>query len=222
MAVLSTGRQGAKLSQLDLASLCILRSYGRGEWAFNLSRSIRQDCPLSLMLNVLALEHFLPKLRVNPVLHGLTLPVAIKTLHLHPRKWLSSTECRDATPNFASNFPRLDVRITWWNPQFLERKRQEDFSNLEKRAPKWWGDPMIAWKWMFFLSQMSIRFDSFLSFADGLSDCRLSSSIALFWYLWGLFEMTWSITWSMSSVWRTGKVGYYGYRPPGWGASITT
>ena len=43
---------------------------------FTLSRSIRQGCPLSPMLYVLALEPFLLKLRANPVLRGITLPGA--------------------------------------------------------------------------------------------------------------------------------------------------
>ena len=41
---------------------------------FTLTRSIRQDCPLSAMLYFLALESFLCKLKANPVLRGLTLP----------------------------------------------------------------------------------------------------------------------------------------------------
>ena len=43
---------------------------------FTLTRSIRQGCPLSPMLNILALEPFLRKLKANPVLRGLTLPGA--------------------------------------------------------------------------------------------------------------------------------------------------
>ena len=41
---------------------------------FTLTRSIRQGCPLSPMLYILALESFLRKLKANPVLRGLTLP----------------------------------------------------------------------------------------------------------------------------------------------------
>ena len=40
---------------------------------FALSRSIRQDCPLLLMLYILALEPFLCKLRVDPIVHIFTL-----------------------------------------------------------------------------------------------------------------------------------------------------
>ena len=47
--------------------------------AFILSRSIRQGCPLSPMLYILALEPFLCKLRANPILRGLTLPGAAVT-----------------------------------------------------------------------------------------------------------------------------------------------
>ena len=43
---------------------------------FALTRSIRQGCPLSPMLYILALEPFLRKLKANPVLRGLTLPGA--------------------------------------------------------------------------------------------------------------------------------------------------
>ena len=43
---------------------------------FTLTRSIRQGCPLLAMLNILALEPFLRKLKANPVLRGLTLPGA--------------------------------------------------------------------------------------------------------------------------------------------------
>ena len=43
---------------------------------FTLTRSIRQGCPLSPMLYILALEPFLHRLKVNPVLRGLTLPGA--------------------------------------------------------------------------------------------------------------------------------------------------
>ena len=43
---------------------------------FTLTRSIRQDCPLSPMIYILALEPFLRKLKANPVLRGLTLPGA--------------------------------------------------------------------------------------------------------------------------------------------------
>ena len=41
---------------------------------FTLTRSIRQGYPLSPMFYILALEPFLRKLKVNPVLRGLTLP----------------------------------------------------------------------------------------------------------------------------------------------------
>ena len=41
---------------------------------FTLTRLIRQGCPLSPMLYILALEPFLRKLKANPVLRGLTLP----------------------------------------------------------------------------------------------------------------------------------------------------
>ena len=41
---------------------------------FTLSRLIRQGCPLSPMLYILALEPFLRKLKANPALRGLTLP----------------------------------------------------------------------------------------------------------------------------------------------------
>ena len=41
---------------------------------FTLTRSIRQGCPLSPMLYILALEPFLRKLKANPALRGLTLP----------------------------------------------------------------------------------------------------------------------------------------------------
>ena len=41
---------------------------------FTLTRSIRQDYPLSLMLYVLTLELFLRRFRLNPVQRGLTLP----------------------------------------------------------------------------------------------------------------------------------------------------
>ena len=40
---------------------------------FTLTRSIRQGCPLSPMLYILAIEPFLRKLKVNPTLRGLTL-----------------------------------------------------------------------------------------------------------------------------------------------------
>ncbi|CAE1328699.1 unnamed protein product [Acanthosepion pharaonis] len=43
---------------------------------FVLSRSIRQGCPLSPLLYVLALEPFLRKLKANPVLRGISLPGA--------------------------------------------------------------------------------------------------------------------------------------------------
>ena len=43
---------------------------------FILTRSIRQGCPLSPMLYILALEPFLRKLKANPSLRGLTLPGA--------------------------------------------------------------------------------------------------------------------------------------------------
>ena len=43
---------------------------------FTLTRSIRQGCPLSPMLYILALEPFLRKLKANPTLCGLTLPGA--------------------------------------------------------------------------------------------------------------------------------------------------
>ena len=43
---------------------------------FILTRSIRQGCPLSPMLYILALEPFLRRLKANPVLRGLTLPGA--------------------------------------------------------------------------------------------------------------------------------------------------
>ena len=49
---------------------------GKRSRPFSLSRSIRQGCPLSPMLYVLAIEPFLRKLRVNPVLRGITLPGA--------------------------------------------------------------------------------------------------------------------------------------------------
>ena len=41
---------------------------------FTLTRSIRQGCPLSPMLYILALEPFLRKLKANPALRGLRLP----------------------------------------------------------------------------------------------------------------------------------------------------
>ena len=41
---------------------------------FTLTRSIRQGCPLSPMLHILAFEPFLRKIKANPVLHSLTLP----------------------------------------------------------------------------------------------------------------------------------------------------
>ena len=41
---------------------------------FTLTQSIRQGCPLSPMLYILALEPFLRKLKANPALRGLTLP----------------------------------------------------------------------------------------------------------------------------------------------------
>ena len=44
--------------------------------SFLLSRSIRQGCPLSPLLYVLALEPFLRKLKANPVLRGISLPGA--------------------------------------------------------------------------------------------------------------------------------------------------
>ena len=44
--------------------------------SFKLSRSVRQGCPLSPMLYILALEPFLRKLKANPVLRGITLPGA--------------------------------------------------------------------------------------------------------------------------------------------------
>ena len=43
---------------------------------FTLTRSIRQGCPLSPMLYILALEPFLRKLKANQALLGLTLPGA--------------------------------------------------------------------------------------------------------------------------------------------------
>ena len=43
---------------------------------FTLTRSIRQGCPLSPMLYILALEPFLRRLKANPVLRGLALPGA--------------------------------------------------------------------------------------------------------------------------------------------------
>ncbi len=43
---------------------------------FTLTRSIRQGCPLSPMLYILALEPFLRRIKANPVLRGLTLPGA--------------------------------------------------------------------------------------------------------------------------------------------------
>ena len=45
---------------------------------FTLTRSIRQGCPLSPILYILALEPFLCKLKANPVLRGLTLPGSSK------------------------------------------------------------------------------------------------------------------------------------------------
>jgi len=47
---------------------------------FSLSRSIRQGCPLSPLLYILALEPFLCKLRANPVLCGVTLTGAVNTV----------------------------------------------------------------------------------------------------------------------------------------------
>ena len=44
---------------------------------FRLSRSVRQGCPLSPMLYVLALEPFLRRVKANPVLRGITLPGTI-------------------------------------------------------------------------------------------------------------------------------------------------
>ena len=41
---------------------------------FRLTRSVRQGCPLSPMLYILALEPFLRQIKANPVLGGLTLP----------------------------------------------------------------------------------------------------------------------------------------------------
>ena len=77
-AVLSAvgfGRHFRSWIRLLYASLGVMVEVnGVRSESFTLTRSIRQSCPLSSMLYILALEPFLRKLKANPVLRGLTLP----------------------------------------------------------------------------------------------------------------------------------------------------